>query len=165
MNTRNISIWRGAAGVVFAVNPKELSFTHTRKFKERELLSGETVVTPAAMLPTEIAFETFFPGGESPFFKGDEPGVLVERIGAWQAAHEAVSLFIDGERCGNFYVKSFRRTVKEGDGDVYVALSLIEAPKSAVAESVSRPRRSRSRNRCEPRSTRRRRPRRRGPAR
>lgn len=139
MKTRSISMWRGALGAVFSVNPKELTITRTRTFKENALLSGETIVTPAAMQPAEVAFSTFLPAEGSPFYGGTAPETVAARIDGWHSAHQAVALYIDGQRAGNFYIKTLRRTFAEGDEDVNISLLLIEAPESAAIRSISKP--------------------------
>lgn len=75
----------------------------------------------------EVKFATFLPGENSPFFDGVTPEAALTMLKAWQDSGDPVRLIIsDTDINDAFLIEDVSETLREGDGDPALALSLRE---------------------------------------
>lgn len=145
MNTRTILLWHnnGEQQLTFTVNPEKLSVSRPNTNRVYALAMGGEVNVWGGRGLREVKFSTFLPGEKSLFFDGVTPDAALAMLKSWQDSGDPVRLIIsDTDINDAFLIEDVSETLREGDGDTALALSLREykfsselAPQSAEAQS------------------------------
>lgn len=145
MNTRTILLWHnnGEQQLTFTVNPETLSVSRPNTNRVYALAMGGEVNVWGGRGLREVKFSTFLPGKQSPFFDGVTPDSALAMLKAWQDSGDPVRLIIsDTDINDAFLIEDVSETLREGDGDTALALSLREykfsselAPQSGEAQA------------------------------
>lgn len=149
MNTRTILLWHnnGEERLTFAVNPSALRISRPNTNRVYALAMGGTVNLWGGRGLREVTFETFLPEENSPFFDGVLPLDAVAMLKSWQDSGDPVRLIISGSDINDaFLIEDVSETLREGDGDTVLSLSLREykfpgdiAPESAETGAEGKP--------------------------
>lgn len=129
MNTRTILLWHnnGEQQMTFSVNPASITITRPNCNKTAHLAMGGTVNVWGGRGLREVRFTTFLPGEKSPFFDGHSPDELLGMLRSWQDSGDPVRLILSGSDINDaFLIEDLSETLREGDEDVEVTLSLRE---------------------------------------
>ncbi len=145
MNTRTILLWHnnGEQQLTFTVNPEKLSVSRPNTNRVYALAMGGEVNVWGGRGLRSVSFETFLPGEQSPFFDGVTPDSALAMLKSWQDSGDPVRLIIsDTDINDAFLIEDVSETLREGDGDTALALSLREykfsselAPQSGEVQS------------------------------
>ena len=149
MNTRTILIWHnnGEQQLTFTVNPKTLRVSRPNTNRVYALAMGGEVNVWGGRGLREVKFATFLPGENSPFFDGVTPDAALAMLKAWQDSGDPVRLIIsDTDINDAFLIEDVSETLREGDGDTAVTVSLREykfpneiAPERAETGAETKP--------------------------
>lgn len=129
MNTRTILLWHnnGEQQLTFTVNPETLSVSRPNTNRVYALAMGGEVNVWGGRGLREVRFSTFLPGESSPFFDGVTPDSALAMLKSWQDSGDPVRLIISSTDINDaFLIEDVSETLREGDGDTALALSLRE---------------------------------------
>lgn len=129
MNTRTILLWHnnGEQQFSFTVNPETLSVSRPNTNRVYELAMGGEVNVWGGRGLREVRFSTFLPGESSPFFDGVTPDAALAMLKSWQDSGDPVRLIISSTDINDaFLIEDVSETLREGDGDTALTLSLRE---------------------------------------
>lgn len=132
-NTRKISLKHGKTTVTFCINPESLKISMPMVTKKKELLSGEHLeIGPPGLRSCTI--DTFLPcGGRF----GDASRQL-DQLQKWRETGAILSAGISGMPAMLMAITSMTVTLKEGDPDPWVSVSLTEYRKIEAKKSKTR---------------------------
>lgn len=141
MNTRTILLWHnnGEDQISFTVNPEKLTVTRPNCNRTARLAMGGTVNLWGGRGLREVKFTTFLPGEKSTFFSGRTPAEILSLLRDWQDSGDPVRLILSGSDINDaFLIEDISETLREGDEDVELTLSLREYKfKSALSALVN----------------------------
>ena len=137
MNTRSVLLWHnnGEQRITFTVNPQEMSISRPNCNRVYPLAMGGTVNAWGGRGLREVRLTTFLPEKRSPFYGGSDPQSVLSMLRSWQDSGDPIRLIIsDTDINDAFLIEDLTETLREGDGDVGVTLTLREYKfKSALA--------------------------------
>ena len=137
MNTRTVLLWHnnGEQRITFTVNPREMAISRPNRNQVYSLAMGGTVNAWGGRGLREVKLTTFLPEKHSPFYGGVDPQSVLSMLRSWQDSGDPIRLIIsDTDINDAFLIEDLTETLREGDGDVGVTLSLREYKfKSALA--------------------------------
>ena len=129
MNSRTVLLWHnnGEERIYFTVNPARLTVTRPNENRVRSLAMGGTVNIWGGRGLREVRLTTFLPSAYSPFFDGKEPESILAMLKSWQDSGDPVRLIISGSDINDaFLIEDVTETLREGDGDITLTLTLRE---------------------------------------
>ena len=129
MKSRTILIWHnnGEQQFSFTVNPETLTVSRPNCNRVMRLALGGTVNLWGGRGLREVRFSTFLPAEKSPFFEGLSGADVLAMLKSWQDSGDPVRLIIsDTDINDAFLIEDVSETLREGDGDVTLTLSLRE---------------------------------------
>ena len=125
----------GEQRITFTVNPEEITVSRPNCNRVMPLAMGGTVNAWGGRGLREVRIRTFLPCEDSPFYNGTSPETVMERLRLWQDSGDPVRLILsDSDINDAFLIEDVSETLREGDRDVGLALTLREYKfKSALA--------------------------------
>ena len=142
MNTRTVLLWHnnGEQQITFTVNPAELSVSRPNCNQVYPLAMGGSVNAWGGRGLREVKIKTFLPSANSPFYDGTDAGTVLSMLRDWQDSGDPVRLILSGSDINDaFLIEDVTETLREGDRDVGVTISLREYKfKSALANLTGR---------------------------
>lgn len=120
----------------FPVNPEEITITQGRTFDEIPLIGIDSVLAAGNLIPTQLAWEGFFPRDYDPSlcnYRPEKPATSVRRIEKWlgrvgtsQGKPVPVRAVVTGTFFSRIMVISdFETSMRGGEpGDVYYSITL-----------------------------------------
>lgn len=129
MNTRTVLLWHnnGETRFTFAVNPARITVSRPNVNRVAHLALGGQVNLWGGRGLREVNLETFLPREDSPFFQGTSPETILALLKTWQDSGDPVRLIISGTDINDaFLLEDVSQTFREGDGDVWLSISLRE---------------------------------------
>lgn len=129
MKSRTILIWHnnGEQQFTFTVNPETLTVSRPNSNRVMRLALGGTVNLWGGRGLREVAFTTFLPAENSPFFDGLTGAEVLSLLKSWQDSGDPVRLIISGTDINDaFLIEDVSEVLREGDADVTLKLSLRE---------------------------------------
>lgn len=137
MNTRTVLLWHnnGEQWITFTVNPGEMVISRPNCNQVYPLAMGGTVNAWGGRGLREVKLTTFLPEKNSPFYDGTDPQSVLAMLRSWQDSGDPIRLIIsDTDINDAFLIEDLTETLREGDNDVGVTLTLREYKfKSALA--------------------------------
>lgn len=137
MNTRTVLLWHnnGEQRITFTVNPGEMAISRPNRNQVYPLAMGGTVNAWGGRGLREVKLTTFLPEKHSPFYGGTDPQSVLSMLRSWQDSGDPIRLIIsDTDINDAFLIEDLTETLREGDSDVGVTLTLREYKfKSALA--------------------------------
>lgn len=138
MNTRTVLLWHnnGEERIVFTVNPEEISISRPNRNRQLPLAMGGSVNFWGGRGLREVTLSTFLPAKTSPFYNGLSPETVLSMLRAWQDSGDPVRLILsDSDINDAFLIEDVTETLREGDADVGITISLREYKfKSALTQ-------------------------------
>lgn len=140
MNSRTILIWHnnGEQQFTFTVNPEKLRITRPNCNRvERLALGGEVNLWGGRGL-REVRLETFLPESGSPFYDGTDGAEVLALLKSWQDSGAPVRMIVSGSDINDaFLIEDVTETLREGDADIALTLTLREYKFTAQAGQSS----------------------------
>ena len=137
MNTRTVLLWRnnGEQRITFTVNPEKIAISRPNRNQVHPLAMGGTMNAWGGRGLREVRLTTFLPEKNSPFYDGTDPQSVLAMLRSWQDSGDPIRLIIsDTDINDAFLIEDLTETLREGDNDVGVTLTLREYKfKSALA--------------------------------
>jgi len=127
--SRTILIWHnnGEQQFSFTVNPERLRVSRPNCNRVETLAMGGTVNLWGGRGLREVAFTTFLPGERSPFYDGTDGAAALALLKRWQDSGDPVRLIVSGSDINDaFLIEDVTETLREGDGDITLTLTLRE---------------------------------------
>ena len=86
----------------------------------------------------EVKLTTFLPAPNSPFYNGQEPETVLAMLKSWQDSGDPVRLIISGTDINDaFLIEDVTETLREGDRDVGLTLTLREYKFKSALEALA----------------------------
>ena len=129
MNTRTVLLWHnnGEQRITFTVNPREMVISRPNRNQVYPLAMGGTVNTWGGRGLREVKLTTFLPEKHSPFFDGTDAQSVLSMLRRWQDSGDPIRLIIsDTDINDAFLIEDLTETLREGDNDVGMTLTLRE---------------------------------------
>lgn len=125
----------GEERIYFTVNPAQIAVSRPNRNRVLPLAMGGTVNAWGGRGLREVVIRTFLPDAGSPFYDGTDPQTVLSMLRAWQDSGDPVRLILSGSDINDaFLIEDVTETLREGDRDVGVTLTLREYKfKSALA--------------------------------
>ena len=127
--SRTILIWHnnGEQQFTFTVNPERLRVSRPNCNRVERLAMGGTVNLWGGRGLREVSFTTFLPEERSPFYGGTDGAEVLSLLKAWQDSGDPVRLIVSGSDINDaFLIEDVTETLREGDGDITLTLTLRE---------------------------------------
>ena len=125
-NTRTVKFENGIHQVILEVNPASMSIQYPQLSTKTQLVGGEYIRMGEKGLRT-TSLTTFIPHDKSSFKTSRmSQKEIIDTLYAWKINKQPVTVTATGFTSGTFYITSLGKTVKEGDRDVEVQISLTE---------------------------------------
>ena len=139
MNTRTVLLWHnnGETRFTFAVNPASITVSRPNVNRVADLALGGQVNLWGGRGLREVTLDTFLPREGSPFFQGTSPETILALLKTWQDSGGPVRLIISGTDINDaFLLEDVSQTFREGDGDVWLSVSLREYKFQSAAQTT-----------------------------
>lgn len=137
MNTRTVLLWHnnGEERIYLSVNPAEVDISRPNCNRVYSLAMGGTVNAWGGRGLREVRLVTFLPSEDSPFYAGNDPQSVLTMLRTWQDSGDPIRLILsDSDINDAFLIEDMTETLREGDRDVGLNLTLREYKfKSALA--------------------------------
>lgn len=129
MKTRTVLLWHnnGAERIYFTVNPAQIAVSRPSVNRTVTMAMGGSANLWGGRGLREVRIDTFLPCEDSPFYDGLSPITALSRLRDWQDSGDPVRLIISGSDINDaFLIEDVTETLREGDGDVGVVITLRE---------------------------------------
>lgn len=136
MNSRTILIWynNGEQQFSFTVNPERLSISRPNCNRVETLALGGEINLWGGRGLREVRFTTFLPSEDSPFYDGTDGAAVLALLKAWQDSGQPVRMIVSGSDINDaFLIEDVTETLREGDADIALTLTLREYKFTAEA--------------------------------
>jgi len=137
LNTRTVLLWHnnGAERIYFTINPQQIAISRPNTNRVLPLAMGGSVNAWSGRGLREVKLATFLPSEDSPFYGGESPATILDKLRRWQDSGDPVRLILsDSDINDAFLIEDLTETLREGDRDVGLTLTLREYKfKSALA--------------------------------
>lgn len=141
MNTRTILLWHnnGERRISFAVNPEMLSVSRPSTNRVLPLAMGGNINAWGGRGLREVKLTTFLPGEKSPFYHGTSAETILSELRRWQDTGDPIRLIIsDSDINDAFLIEDITETLREGDRDTGLTLTLREYKFKSSLASLAR---------------------------
>ncbi len=126
--TRSVLIVTDGSQYELAVNPREISVTQESKDKTIDLLNVGEVNVPGNRGLIKVVLTTFLPYKNSPFYTGYTPETIIQAVKKAKNGKKTLRVIISGTDVNTlFTVSSMNEIYKEGQQDMYISWSFVEA--------------------------------------
>lgn len=126
--TRSVLIVTDGSQYELAVNPREISVTQESKDKTIDLLNVGEVNVPGNRGLIKVTLATFLPYKDSPFYTGYAPETIIQAVKKAKNGKKTLRVIISGTDVNTlFTVSSMNEIYKEGQEDIYISWSFVEA--------------------------------------
>lgn len=136
MKSRTILIWHnnGEQQFSFTVNPEKLSITRPNCNRTEPLALGGEVNLWGGRGLREVKLTTFLPESGSPFYDGTDGAEVLALLKSWQDSGAPVRMIVSGSDINDaFLIEDVTETLREGDADIALTLTLREYKFTAQA--------------------------------
>ena len=126
--TRSVLIITDGSQYELAVNPREISVVQDSRDKTIDLLNVGEVNVPGNRGLVKVALATFLPDQNSPFYSGCAPETIIQAVKKAKNGKKTIRIIISGTDVNAlFTVSSMNEIYKEGQSDIYISWSFVEA--------------------------------------